>query len=473
MQIRYVLDKSSRKAVCPNCNKNTFVLYIDTETNEYLPDEYGRCDREQKCGYHNLAPLETKCFLVPFENIKDLTEKAVLISQNEVTETIPKSAIFEQLESGLYVSEYFLLDYKNKRTERLKISYSQTDYKYFSKDEGGAVKVFKGKGTTATNQENKTVYFDFETFSRTLKAYEKNVFLQNLIKNVPFPFVPDEVAKVVNLYALGTIANGYRAGAICLPFIDVNGNVRAVQVKAFDKANHTTETGFLHSMIEAHYKKQSKPLPDWLQAYLQQEKRVSCLFGEHLLKVYPNNPIALVEAPKTAIYGALYFGLPQTPESLIWLAVYNKSSFSFDKLKVLQGRKVLVFPDLSNEGETFKEWQNKAKDFEKRLIGTRFIFSDLLEQLATPEQKAKGADLADVLIQMDWRKFRTETQTQTPPPETPRNNETNEFDRLKAEFERTNFEIERITNRIAEIRNLIAWQNNRSRQANTIIKRGF
>ena len=31
-RFRYSLDKSSKKFVCPNCNKKTFVLYIDTET---------------------------------------------------------------------------------------------------------------------------------------------------------------------------------------------------------------------------------------------------------------------------------------------------------------------------------------------------------------------------------------------------------------------------------------------------------
>jgi len=114
----------------------------------------------------------------------------------------------------------------------------------------------------------------------------------------------------------------------------------------------------------------------------------------------------------------LYFGLPETPESLIWLAVYNKSSFSFDKLKVLQGRFVYVFPDLSKDGNTFKEWETKAKEYESRLPGTRFIFSDLLEQLAPERDKSEGNDLADYLIKQDWRLFRKRNiQEQPPQPE--------------------------------------------------------
>ena len=159
-------------------------------------------------------------------------------------------------------------------------------------------------------------------------------------------------------------------------------------------------------------------MPEWLEAYTKQDKRISCLFGEHLLSKYPNNPVALVEAPKTAVYSTLYCGLPETPDSLLWLAVYNKSSLTFDKLKVLQGRFVYVFPDLSKDGNTFKEWETKAKDYETRLPGTRFIFSDLLEQLAPEQDKIEGNDLADYLIKQDWRLFRKRNiQEQTPQPE--------------------------------------------------------
>ncbi len=39
---------------CPSCGKSgTFTRYIDTETDQYLSDEVGRCNRENSCGYHN------------------------------------------------------------------------------------------------------------------------------------------------------------------------------------------------------------------------------------------------------------------------------------------------------------------------------------------------------------------------------------------------------------------------------------
>ncbi|WP_417558799.1 DUF6371 domain-containing protein [Mesoflavibacter zeaxanthinifaciens] len=48
---KYILDKSSKKYICPNCTMKTFVLFIDTESNSYLNETLGRCDRESKCGY--------------------------------------------------------------------------------------------------------------------------------------------------------------------------------------------------------------------------------------------------------------------------------------------------------------------------------------------------------------------------------------------------------------------------------------
>ena len=50
-EFKYAFRKGSKKNLCPNCNKKTFVPYIKTETGDELPE--GRCDREQKCGFHS------------------------------------------------------------------------------------------------------------------------------------------------------------------------------------------------------------------------------------------------------------------------------------------------------------------------------------------------------------------------------------------------------------------------------------
>lgn len=55
---KYSLERGSKKIHCPNCRKKTFVRYIDLEENSYLPSEFGRCDREQKCGYFRQPEIE-------------------------------------------------------------------------------------------------------------------------------------------------------------------------------------------------------------------------------------------------------------------------------------------------------------------------------------------------------------------------------------------------------------------------------
>ncbi len=47
---RFILDSSSKKYKCPNCGKFSLVIFIDSETGE-LMENYGRCDRESKCGF--------------------------------------------------------------------------------------------------------------------------------------------------------------------------------------------------------------------------------------------------------------------------------------------------------------------------------------------------------------------------------------------------------------------------------------
>ena len=53
-EYRYILEKGSRKHFCPSCKKKRFVRYIDTYTGEYLPEEYGRCDKGD--GHYFLNP---------------------------------------------------------------------------------------------------------------------------------------------------------------------------------------------------------------------------------------------------------------------------------------------------------------------------------------------------------------------------------------------------------------------------------
>jgi hypothetical protein len=53
---RYQLEPykgMSSRYTCPQCgSKKTFVRYIDTQTGKHITDDTGRCNRQEKCGYH-------------------------------------------------------------------------------------------------------------------------------------------------------------------------------------------------------------------------------------------------------------------------------------------------------------------------------------------------------------------------------------------------------------------------------------
>lgn len=51
-EYRYQLDKKGKKHTCPGCGKKRFVYYTDSNTGQYMPEQYGRCDRAVNCAYH-------------------------------------------------------------------------------------------------------------------------------------------------------------------------------------------------------------------------------------------------------------------------------------------------------------------------------------------------------------------------------------------------------------------------------------
>ena len=110
-----------------------------------------------------------------------------------------------------------------------------------------------------------------------------------------------------------------------------------------------------------------------------------CLFGEHLLKKYPDKAVALVESEKTALLGAGF--LPD----FVWLATGGKSQLSIDKMKVLSGRTVVMYPDVDG----YELWMNRSAEFRQFC---KVVVSDILERNATPEERKRKIDIGDWLI---------------------------------------------------------------------------
>lgn len=51
-EYRFSLERGSTKFECPHCKHWSFVKYRDNDTEKYISDDCGRCDRENHCGHH-------------------------------------------------------------------------------------------------------------------------------------------------------------------------------------------------------------------------------------------------------------------------------------------------------------------------------------------------------------------------------------------------------------------------------------
>jgi hypothetical protein len=339
-EYRYSLEGGSKKHLCPGCGKKRFVRFVDNETNQYLPDRFGRCDREVNCGYILKPDTGTMAHI-----------------------------------------------------------------------KGGEKRVHSTPNNNNRQKVEPPTSIPFDLLQQSRKGYQQNTFVQYLLRLFP----PDITNKLITNYHLGT-SNSRWPGATVFWFIDTNGNIRTGQVKLFDRSGHTAKqinnegeqkscTSWVHSIIKYNNEKGGQPLPDWLPGYLVQGNFVCCLFGEHLLKINPAKPVAIVEAPATAIVASIY--LP----AFNWLAVGSLSYLTAERCQVLKGRQVYLFPDISKDGKAFELWSKKAKELAH--IAT-FSISNLLEQAATKEEREKGLDLRDYLTRYDFRLFQGVKNTSIP-----------------------------------------------------------
>lgn len=161
--------------------------------------------------------------------------------------------------------------------------------------------------------------------------------------------------------------------------IDYNLRIRTGKIMAYDMmTGKRDKTGRGINWIHAKWKGRKGVPKDF---NLKQ-----CLFGEHLLNLFPLYPVAVVESEKTAILGfSLY-------PNYVWVATGGKSNTDIMKMKVLKDRKVILFPD----ADGFEKWFENAKSYDFCEV----TVSDVLEKYADEEDKRNKIDIADVFIEI-------------------------------------------------------------------------
>lgn len=295
---------------CPYCGKaNQFTRYINTITGEYLDPSVGKCNRDNKCGYH------------------------------------------------------------------------KTPGQFFKENPGANQNLQPSKAFRKPEEKKPQIFstHPLEIMQQSRKKYDQNnlfIYLEKLCGH-------EKALSLMEKYRIGT--SSHWPGATIFWQIDQEGRVRAGKIMLLNK-----ESG----------KRIKKPFPllTWVHSVLKIEdfKLKQCFFGEHLLNENPGKVVAIAESEKTAMICSVVY------PKMVWLAAGNLNGLTLEKCRILQGKRVVLFPDL----KCFEIWKTKIRDISGKmnignLVVTTFKVSDLLEKNAGGEDKEQGYDLADYLTLSD------------------------------------------------------------------------
>lgn len=232
--------------------------------------------------------------------------------------------------------------------------------------------------------EIKPSFIPHDLFKASLKEYENNSFtcyLKSLLGT-------QKAKELIDRFFIGTSKKWN--GSPVFWQIDTSKKIRAGKIMGYHsetgkrkkRANGNGYIDWVHSILERIGKVKNYNL-------------VQCPFGEHQILLEPNKPIAIVESEKTAIIATAY--LPD----YLWLATGGIGNLS--RIKSLFGKNITLFPD----NGAFEAWSKKAESLNEFANVT---ISDLLERKGKPK-----SDLADYLIQFDWKVFQPEPKPKVIP----------------------------------------------------------
>lgn len=325
MNYKYHLLKyhgKTSKLSCPNCGRPHCFVPYVDDDEQIVGEEYGRCDHESSCGYIKYPP-----------------------------------------------SDYDpMRRYRNNNYNYRPTSTSRNMQK---KTSGAPV---AAKTQTKPQQPEVICTIPMEIVLQTVRTTPLSTFLQFLLSILTV----EQIIHIVQEYYIGVTK---KREAVFYE-IDMQGRCRSGKIIDFDiESGHRIKDESLGIPVNwVHPKLKSKGLlpVDW--------NLTQCLFGEHLLKLYPGKIVGLVESEKTAVICAAL-----VPDC-VWLATGGKGQLN-DRVKVLAGRRIISFPDVDG----YEVWVKKAEDYKQLGI----IVSDLLEKNATQEDRDAHIDIADLLIR--WR----------------------------------------------------------------------
>ena len=230
--------------------------------------------------------------------------------------------------------------------------------------------VITPKNLSVTIKEQLPSFIDRSIMEQTLSHYAINPLYTFLARCMG----KAETDRLCSLYRIGTSRKW--GGSVVFWQVDCNGRVH-------------TGTIMLYDAITGKRVKHPQPHVCWVhtEMRLKDYHLRQCFFGEHLLSLYPDWKVFVVESEKTAVIASHFM------PDVLWVATGGKNGcFNERAISSLAGRDVVLMPAL---GAT-QEWQARLPMLYK--VCRSVSVNDILETMATDEQRSQGLDIADFLL---------------------------------------------------------------------------
>lgn len=161
-----------------------------------------------------------------------------------------------------------------------------------------------------------------------------------------------------------------------------------------DAQGQCTDGKVMYYKADGHRDKAEPRHPRWISKVIPNAQKSDTsgprLYGQHLLSLYPDRPVCIVESEKTAILASQWL----EAAGYIWMATGGESFLKVESFAALASRPVIVYPDTDPQGKTFRSWQEICQKAAAR-YSMQIYCSPLLEQQATAEEKERKIDIAD------------------------------------------------------------------------------
>ena len=230
--------------------------------------------------------------------------------------------------------------------------------------------VITPKNLSVTIKEQLPSFIDRSIMEQTLSHYAINPLYTFLARCMGTA----ETDRLCSLYRIGTSRKW--GGSVVFWQVDCNGRVHTGKIMLYDA-------------ITGKRVKHPQPHVCWVhtEMRLKDYHLRQCFFGEHLLSLYPDWKVFVVESEKTAVIASHFM------PDVLWVATGGKNGcFNERAISSLAGRDVVLMPDL---GAT-QEWQARLPMLYK--VCRSVSVNDILETMATDEQRSQGLDIADFLL---------------------------------------------------------------------------